>query len=58
MLFKKIKHLAKNSFSVFDGVWSRSIEHTKNFVGQMFLLFFINVFFSLSFQDFFKNINL
>ena len=57
MLFKKIKHLAENSFSVFNGVWSRSVENTNIFVGQMFLLFFINVFFLYHFKIF-KNINL
>ena len=39
---KMIKHLAKKSFSVFNGVWTRSIEHTKTFFAKC--IFFIIVY--------------
>ena len=38
-----IRHLFEKSFSVFNSVWRRPIEHNKTFSGQMFYYLFFKV---------------
>ena len=57
LMKKIIKHLAENSYSVFNGVWRRTIEYTKtHFLHQMFYFFIIKICekYNQSVQDFFS----
>ena len=48
-----MKNLAKKGFSVFNGVWRQTIEHSKKFI---FFSRYMNDVFFLLFQDLFNNI--